>query len=186
MKALSTRNDDPATASRPFDVDRDGYRWRRRGYLILESLEHATQRDAPSSRRLSAMECRRRVSHYSRWKWRRCVPRDARGSENAHLPDDILRECACFNAIGDVIETTTMKRLFGERAIAGKLPVARQNHDWTLLGGAGGLKQVSVLALRDQILPPTINQFHADRNAIWTTCQMWRAKRQWITRFQFV
>ena len=66
--------------------------------------------------------------------------------------------------IGDVIETTAMKRLFGERATAKKLPVSStKSMTGHLLGGAGGLEAgISVMALRDQILPPTINQESPD------------------------
>ena len=74
-------------------------------------------------------------------------------------PDDIsyVNAHGTSTPIGDVIETTAMKRLFGERAINKKLPVSStKSMTGHLLGG------VSVLALRDQILPPTINQFHAD------------------------
>ena len=81
-------------------------------------------------------------------------------------PDDIsyVNAHGTSTPIGDIIETTAMKRLFGERAISKKLPVSStKSMTGHLLGGAGGLEAgISVLALRDQILPPTINQFHAD------------------------
>jgi 3-oxoacyl-[acyl-carrier-protein] synthase II len=77
-------------------------------------------------------------------------------------PDDIgyVNAHGTSTPLGDAIETTAMKRLFGERAINKKLPVSStKSMTGHLLGGAGGLEAgISVLALRDQILPPTINQ----------------------------
>jgi 3-oxoacyl-[acyl-carrier-protein] synthase II len=77
-------------------------------------------------------------------------------------PDDIgyVNAHGTSTPIGDVIETTAMKRLFGERAKSKKLPVSStKSMTGHLLGGAGGLEAgISVLALRDQVLPPTINQ----------------------------
>jgi 3-oxoacyl-[acyl-carrier-protein] synthase II len=81
-------------------------------------------------------------------------------------PDDIgyVNAHGTSTPIGDVIETTAMKRLFGERATSKKLPVSStKSMTGHLLGGAGGLEAgISALALRDGILPPTINQFNPD------------------------
>jgi 3-oxoacyl-[acyl-carrier-protein] synthase II len=170
MKALSTRNDDPATASRPFDVDRDGFIvGEGAGILILESLEHATQRDAPIIAEIVGYGMSGDAYHITQpvengdgaFRVMRAALKDA------HLTaDDIsyVNAHGTSTPIGDVIETTAMKRLFGERAMAKKLPVSStKSMTGHLLGGAGGLEAgISVLALRDQILPPTINQFHAD------------------------
>jgi 3-oxoacyl-[acyl-carrier-protein] synthase II len=170
MKALSTRNDDPATASRPFDIDRDGFIvGEGAGILILESLEHATQRDAPIIAEIVGYGMSGDAYHITQpvengdgaFRVMRAALKDA------HLTaDDIsyVNAHGTSTPIGDVIETTAMKRLFGERAIAKKLPVSStKSMTGHLLGGAGGLEAgISVLALRDQILPPTINQFHAD------------------------
>jgi 3-oxoacyl-[acyl-carrier-protein] synthase II len=170
MKALSTRNDDPGTASRPFDLDRDGFIvGEGAGILILESLEHATQRDAPIIAEIVGYGMSGDAYHITQpvengdgaFRVMRAALKDA------HLTaDDIsyVNAHGTSTPIGDVIETTAMKRLFGERAIAKKLPVSStKSMTGHLLGGAGGLEAgISVLALRDQILPPTINQFHAD------------------------
>jgi 3-oxoacyl-[acyl-carrier-protein] synthase II len=170
MKALSTRNDDPATASRPFDMDRDGFIvGEGAGILILESLEHATKRDAPIIAEIVGYGMSGDAYHITQpvengdgaFRVMRAALKDA------HLTaDDIsyVNAHGTSTPIGDVIETTAMKRLFGERAIAKKLPVSStKSMTGHLLGGAGGLEAgISVLALRDQILPPTINQFHAD------------------------
>ncbi len=170
MKALSTRNDDPATASRPFDADRDGFIvGEGAGILILESLEHATQRNAPILAEIVGYGMSGDAYHITQpvengdgaFRVMRAALKDAKLT-----PDDIsyVNAHGTSTPIGDVIETTAMKRLFGERAINKKLPVSStKSMTGHLLGGAGGLEAgISVLALRDQILPPTINQFHAD------------------------
>jgi len=170
MKALSTRNDDPATASRPFDADRDGFIvGEGAGILILEALEHATRRNAPILAEIVGYGMSGDAYHITQpvengdgaFRVMRAALKDAKLS-----PDDIsyVNAHGTSTPIGDVIETTARKRLFGERAINKKLPVSSsKSMTGHLLGGAGGLEAgISVLALRDQILPPTINQFHAD------------------------
>jgi 3-oxoacyl-[acyl-carrier-protein] synthase II len=170
MKALSTRNDDPATASRPFDADRDGFIvGEGAGILILESLESATQRNAPIIAEIVGYGMSGDAYHITQpvengdgaFRVMRAALKDAKLS-----PDDIsyVNAHGTSTPIGDVIETTAMKRLFGDRASNKKLPVSStKSMTGHLLGGAGGLEAgISVLALRDQILPPTINQFHAD------------------------
>jgi len=170
MKALSTRNDDPATASRPFDADRDGFIvGEGAGILILESLEHATKRNAPVLAEIVGYGMSGDAYHITQpvengdgaFRVMRAALKDAKLS-----PEDIsyVNAHGTSTPIGDVIETTAMKRLFGERAINKKLPVSStKSMTGHLLGGAGGLEAgISVLALRDQILPPTINQFHPD------------------------
>jgi 3-oxoacyl-[acyl-carrier-protein] synthase II len=170
MKALSTRNDDPATASRPFDADRDGFIvGEGAGILILESLEHATKRDAPILAEIVGYGMSGDAYHITQpvengdgaFRVMRAALKDAKLS-----PDDIdyVNAHGTSTPIGDIIETTAMKRLFGERATSKKLAVSStKSMTGHLLGGAGGLEAgISVLALRDQILPPTINQFHPD------------------------
>ena len=170
MKALSTRNDDPATASRPFDADRDGFIvGEGAGILILESLEHATRRDAPILAEIVGYGMSGDAYHITQpvengdgaFRVMRAALKDAKLS-----PDDIdyVNAHGTSTPIGDIIETTAMKRLFGERATSKKLAVSStKSMTGHLLGGAGGLEAgISVLALRDQILPPTINQFHPD------------------------
>ena len=170
MKALSTRNDDPGTASRPFDIDRDGFIvGEGAGILIMESLEHAEKRNAPIIAEIVGYGMSGDAYHITQpvengdgaFRVMRAALKDAKISA-----DDIgyVNAHGTSTPIGDVIETTAMKRLFGERATSKKLPVSStKSMTGHLLGGAGGLEAgISVLALRDQILPPTINQFHAD------------------------
>ena len=170
MRALSTRNDDPATASRPFDRDRDGFVVGEGcGILILESLEHATRRNAPIVAEIVGYGMSGDAHHITQpvengdgaFRVMRAALKDAKLS-----PDDIgyVNAHGTSTPIGDAIETRAMKRLFGDRAVQKKLPVSStKSMTGHLLGGAGGLEAgISVLALRDGILPPTINQFNSD------------------------
>ena len=170
MKALSTRNDDPATASRPFDADRDGFVVGEGcGILVLESLEHAERRNAPILAEIVGYGMSGDAHHITQpvengdgaFRVMRAALKDAKLT-----PEDIgyVNAHGTSTPIGDAIETIAMKRLFGERAMNKKLPVSStKSMTGHLLGGAGGLEAgISVLALRDQILPPTINQFTPD------------------------
>jgi 3-oxoacyl-[acyl-carrier-protein] synthase II len=163
MRALSTRNDDPTHASRPFDLNRDGFVvGEGAGILILESLEHAQKRNAPILAEIVGYGMSGDAYHITQpaengdgaFRVMRAALKDAKidasaiGYLNAH---------GTSTPIGDAIETTAIKRLFGERAM--QVPVSStKSMTGHLLGGAGGLEAgISVLALRDQILPPTIN-----------------------------
>ena len=166
MRALSTRNDEPEKASRPFDAGRDGFVvGEGTGILILESLEHATKRNAPILAEIVGYGMSGDAYHITQpeengdgaFRVMKAALRDAKLT-----PDDIgyVNAHGTSTPLGDVIETKAMKRLFGERATSKKLAVSStKSMTGHLLGGAGGLEAgISVLALRDQILPPTINQ----------------------------
>ncbi|HXN24365.1 MAG TPA: beta-ketoacyl-ACP synthase II [Candidatus Dormibacteraeota bacterium] len=168
MKALSTRNDDPAKASRPFDAGRDGFVvGEGAGILILESLEHAQKRGAKILAEIVGYGMSGDAHHITQpaengdgaYRVMKATLRDAKVDTsvvsyvNAH---------GTSTPIGDVIETVALKRLFGERAK--HVPISStKSMTGHLLGGAGGLEAgVIVLSLRDQILPPTINQEQSD------------------------
>jgi 3-oxoacyl-[acyl-carrier-protein] synthase II len=166
MRALSTRNDAPEKASRPFDAERDGFVvGEGAGIVILESLEHAQKRNAPILAEIVGYGMSGDAYHITQpaengdgaYRVMKAALKDAKLS-----PDDIdyVNAHGTSTPLGDAIETTAMKRLFGERAINKKLPVSStKSMTGHLLGGAGGLEGgICVLALRDQILPPTINQ----------------------------
>jgi 3-oxoacyl-[acyl-carrier-protein] synthase II len=163
MRALSTRNDDPTHASCPFDANRDGFVvGEGAGIVILESLEHAQKRNAPILAEIVGYGMSGDAYHITQpaengdgaFRVMRAALKDAKldastiGYLNAH---------GTSTPIGDAIETTAIKRLFGERAK--QVPVSStKSMTGHLLGGAGGLEAgISVLALRDQVLPPTIN-----------------------------
>jgi len=168
MKALSTRNDEPQRASRPFDAERDGFVvGEGSGVLILESLDYAQKRGAKILSEVVGYGMSGDAHHITQ------PAEDGDGAFrviNATLKDAGVApsEVGYLNAhgtstpIGDAIETTALKRAFGE--YAKKMPVSStKSMTGHLLGGAGGLEAgISVLALRDQILPPTINYENPD------------------------
>ena len=168
MRALSTRNDDPERASRPFDADRDGFIvGEGSGVLILEALEVAERRGANIIAEIVGYGMSGDAYH---------ITQPAEGGDGGYrvslaaLKDGGItpNEVSYVNAhgtstqIGDAIETTALKRVFGDRAK--KVPISStKSMTGHLLGGAGGLEAgISILALRDQILPPTINQEKPD------------------------
>jgi 3-oxoacyl-[acyl-carrier-protein] synthase II len=163
MKALSTRNDEPERASRPFEADRDGFVvGEGSGMLILESLEHAERRGARILAEIVGYGMSGDAYHITQpaeggdgaYRVMRAALRDAKiepaqlGYVNAH---------GTSTPLGDAVETEATKKVLGEHAkrVAVSSTKSMTGH---LLGGAGGLEAgISVLALRDQILPPTIN-----------------------------
>src|ERR1700722_16381303 len=168
MRALSTRNDAPEKASRPWDSGRDGFViGEGAGILILEELEFARRRGAKILAELVGYGMSGDAHHITQpaedgdgaFRVMGASLRDAGiepsqvGYVNAHGPSTPL---------GDAIETVALKRVFGEHSK--KLAVSStKSMTGHLLGGAGGLEAgISVLALRDQILPPTINYEHPD------------------------
>jgi 3-oxoacyl-[acyl-carrier-protein] synthase II len=164
MKALSTRNDDPAHASRPFDAQRDGFVvGEGAGILILESLEHAQKRNAEILAEIVGYGMSGDAYHITQpaengdgaYRVMKAALKDAKLS-----PADIgyVNAHGTSTPLGDALETIALKRVFGDRAK--EVPVSStKSMTGHLLGGAGGLEAgISVLALRDQILPPTINQ----------------------------
>ena len=168
MKALSTRNDDPPHASRPFDAQRDGFVvGEGAGILILELLEHAQKRNAPILAEIVGYGMSGDACHITQpaengdgaYRVMKAALKDAKLA-----PEDIgyVNAHGTSTPIGDVIETRALTRLFGERVK--QVPVSStKSMTGHLLGGAGGLEAgISVLALRDQMLPPTINQEAAD------------------------
>jgi 3-oxoacyl-[acyl-carrier-protein] synthase II len=168
MRALSTRNGEPERASRPFDAERDGFVvGEGAGVLILEALEFAERRDANIIAEIVGYGMSGDAYHITQpaeqgdggYRVSMAALKDAKVS-----PDDVsyVNAHGTSTPIGDSIETTALKHVFGERAK--KVPISStKSMTGHLLGGAGGLEAgISILALRDQILPPTINYENPD------------------------
>jgi 3-oxoacyl-[acyl-carrier-protein] synthase II len=163
MKAMSTRNDEPEKASRPFDADRDGFVCSEGGgILVLETLEHAAHRDARIYAEIIGYGMSGDAHHMT-------AP-DPEGDGAARAMRAALRDAALtptevgyINAHGtstpynDKFETLAIKRVFGEHAA--RLAVSStKSMTGHLLGAAGGIEAIaSVLALHHGIVPPTIN-----------------------------
>ena len=166
MRALSTRNDDPATASRPWDKDRDGFvLGEGGGIMVLEEYEHAKARGARIYAELGGFGMSADAGHMTAPNMD--GPRRAMLSalRNAALnPEDIdyLNAHGTSTPLGDINETNAIKAALGEHA---KRIVVSSTKSMTghLLGGAGGLESVfTVLALYHQKCPPTINLLNQD------------------------
>ncbi len=168
MRALSTRNDDPQKASRPFDRDRDGFVIGEGGaVMILEELERAKKRGAQIYAELVGYGYNSDAYHLAAPDPEgegaaRCMLlalKDARLS-----PDDVdyINAHGTGTPAGDVTETLAIKRVFGHRAY--KIPVSStKSMTGHLLGGAGSTEAVfCVLSIRDGIIPPTINYENPD------------------------
>ncbi|MDR3410065.1 MAG: beta-ketoacyl-ACP synthase II [Formivibrio sp.] len=166
MKALSTRNDDPATASRPWDKGRDGFViGEGAGVLVLEEYEHAVKRGAKIYAELIGFGMSSDAYHITS----PTAEGPARGVTNA-LRDarinldqvDYVNAHGTSTPVGDANETNALKLVFGDHA---KKLVVNSTKSMTghLLGGAGGVEAIySILALKNQISPPTINIFEQD------------------------
>ena len=166
MRALSTRNDDPEKASRPWDQGRDGFViGEGSGIMILEELEFARKRGAPILAEIAGYGMSGDAFHMTQpapeheggFRVMRNAVRDAGvapnvvGYVNAH---------GTSTPIGDTLEAHAIRNFFGDHKIAVSSTKSMTGH---LLGGAGGLEAgITVLALRDQILPPTVNLENPD------------------------
>ena len=166
LKALSERNDDPATASRPFDRDRDGFvLGEGAGILILEEYEHAKRRGARIYAELAGMGMSADASHITAPDMdgpRRAMLAALRnGGLNA---DEVqyLNAHGTSTPLGDANETAAVKAAFGDHARRMAVNSTKSMHGH-LLGAAGGVEAlITVLAIHHQVSPPTINLSNPD------------------------
>ncbi len=166
MRALSTRNDDPEKASRPWDQGRDGFViGEGSGIMILEELEFARKRGAPILAEIAGYGMSGDAYHMTQpapeheggFRVMRNAVRDAGVAPNVVA---YVNAHGTSTPIGDTLEAHAIRNFFGDHKVAVSSTKSMTGH---LLGGAGGLEAgITVLALRDQILPPTVNLENPD------------------------
>jgi len=168
MRALSQHNSEPEKACRPWDKDRDGFIvGEGAGVLVLEEYEHAKRRGAPILAEMVGYGMSGDAYHITSpsedgdgaYRVMRNCLRDA-GLQPHQI--DYINAHGTSTPLGDRIETMAIKRVMGDHAktVAVSSTKSMTGH---LLGGAGGLEAgITVMALRDQIAPPTINHRHPD------------------------
>jgi 3-oxoacyl-[acyl-carrier-protein] synthase II len=167
MRALSTRNDEPEKASRPWDSGRDGFViGEGAGIVVLEELEHARKRGATILAEMIGYGMSADAYHITQpaeegeggFRVMMNAINDAKISPN---DVDYVNAHGTSTPIGDVLETKAIKRTFGnDTKVAVSSTKSMTGH---LLGGAGGLEAgITIMALQDQILPPTINLENPD------------------------
>src|SRR5580692_3713866 len=170
MRALSTRNDEPTRASRPFDKDRDGFViGEGAGILVLEELEFARARGAKILAEVIGYGMSADAYHMTGMapEGEGCYRSMQHALKVAGIsPDqiDYVNAHATSTPLGDALESRAIENVFGERALNHTLPVSStKSMTGHLLGGAGGLEAaITILAMQKQIAPPTMNLENVD------------------------
>ncbi|MGP0686662.1 beta-ketoacyl-ACP synthase II [Priestia aryabhattai] len=161
--ALSTRNDDPTQASRPFDEGRDGFVMSEgAGILILESLSHALRRGANIHAEVigygASSDAHHMVATHPEGKGAYLAMKAALRNANISLEEiDVISAHATSTKVGDISETRAIKALFGKQAY--QIPItANKSMVGHMLGAAGGIEAIALaMSLKESIVPPTIN-----------------------------
>jgi 3-oxoacyl-[acyl-carrier-protein] synthase II len=168
MHALSTRNDDPATASRPFDKDRDGFvSGEGSGAIILESLEHALARGAKIYAEIvgggmSADAHHITASHPEGLGAKLAMTMAIQDAGMSFGDIDYINVHGTSTPVGDISETKAIVDLFGEHAYGLNIS-STKSMTGHLLGAAGAIEAIaSILSVKNDIVPPTINHFTDD------------------------
>ncbi len=169
MKALSTRNDEPTKASRPFDRDRDGFvMGEGAGILLIEELQHALKRGAPIYCEVAGYGLSADAFHMTS-----PLPEGEGASRCMRMamdkgrinPDEVdyINAHGTSTGVGDICETKAIKATFGAHAHNGMVVSSTKSMTGHLLGAAGSVETaVCALAIRDGIIPPTINLDNPD------------------------
>lgn len=170
MKALSTRNDDPTHASRPWDRDRDGFVvGEGAGILILEELEFAKARGAKILGEVVGYGMSADAFHMTGMApegegCKRAMQAALKSGDLSPDQIDYVNAHATSTPLGDVMESKGIENVFGERALNHELLVSStKSMTGHLLGGAGGLEAgITLMAMQNSIVPPTINLENVD------------------------
>jgi 3-oxoacyl-[acyl-carrier-protein] synthase II len=164
LKGLSTRNDDPEHASRPFDKDRDGFLLAEgAGVIVLETLEHAQQRGARIYAELIGYGASADGYHITapdpEGKGASKAMRKALADGGVNPEDvDYINTHGTSTQLGDVAETGAIKAVFGDYATGGLLVSSTKSATGHLLGASGGVELIACLkGMQDNVLPPTLN-----------------------------
>ena len=170
MHALSTRNDDPLTASRPFDRDRDGFvLGEGGGALILEEYEHAKNRGAKIYAELSggglSSDAYHMTAPHPDGKGAIKVMKNCLDDAKLNTSDiDLINMHGTSTSLGDIAETKAVKQVFQEDAYNLNIN-STKSMTGHLLGAAGAIEAIScILAMNNSMVPPTINHFNRDEN----------------------
>ncbi len=168
MKALSTRNDAPEKASRPFDADRDGFvMGEGAGIVVLESLEHATQRSAKIYAEMGGYGMTSDAYHITSPAPEgegaaRCMVLALKDGGIKHTDVDYINAHGTSTKYGDELESSAIKTVFKEQAYKTAVS-STKSMTGHLLGAAGGVEAVvCLLSMRDGLVPPTINLDNQD------------------------
>src|SRR5450830_733584 len=170
MHAMSTRNDDPQKASRPFERDRDGFvMGEGSGIMILEELNHAVKRGADIYAEIIGYGLSGEAFHITALEESgvnvvRCMENCLSEAEVEKEEVDYINAHGTSTPLNDLVETNAIKKCFGSHAYKLNVSSTKSMHGHCL-GAAGGVESVAtVLAIKNGRIPPTINYFNADKN----------------------